>query len=928
LKEKETVRENPQKQKKKKSPALPVWAGSQTNAHNAEIALFMNVAVRLALLCLTTAGIVLLLIQLYKLPVEPVAVIFLTVIASLFFNTLFIFLKFRYALPSIVILFYFLFPIMRVEKVLYNLGCIADYLLITLNGGMLNTAAYSSRPEIMIYRMTWEFRQSLQDGVVFIAVAFALIFAIAARGKFIGSILITAIILVIPSIAAQKATFVPAITILTAGMFGLYSIWASQEQSFLKAVKDRGKKRWPLIPMIHRHSVNGAVMACIALAACFIAQALLPVEKTRDTIDFWIRQKDAVLDRLVDIGDVFGGGLGAVAVPMLDSSGYMPGGGIDASGTLVINAPNTSRREVLSVSYEDNENTLYLRNGIGTTFNPERGEWNVQNRADSMRDFPDNFYPEHEYLIFRQKVGLFDFDADSFIGRQSVNVQYLVRTRHIMLPTSPFMPRYKEDERFVWRGDTILERRGSPRVESYSWDVLYPKDSELFGSAVGSVEYLITSERAMNADEESIYPTLGRFEDYIILEFASTQDTEGGALRIYVGEYGLGAAEYLALLTDYEDMVYELYTQTAEAETENMRTMLNTIPELTLLNHTVSFNPTAYMKAKTIEDHFKHNFTYSLTVDNNAGESSMLGNFLFETKSGHCALYATAMTLMLREMGIPARYVTGYVTGGGRGRVSGAGFTHTVLERDLHAWVEVYFKGVGWLPFDPTPPIHEYVFLDAEREFGSGTTSATTPRYTLPEERTTPPELTENPEVTTPQPITDTTDTSAETSETESDILPPDEGEDDNNTLPLEILIIALILLPAILILLSVFMFLRGLNRVERRRIAKYTNLHERAAAREAYRFILKLLKTEGLRGEAGETPVRFAARVDEAIQTAGLSSVIAVIEKLEFSREDLSGAEYKKLSETATELYRQIVTEQKRVKRFVRRIIMVDIIK
>jgi protein-glutamine gamma-glutamyltransferase len=73
--------------------------------------------------------------------------------------------------------------------------------------------------------------------------------------------------------------------------------------------------------------------------------------------------------------------------------------------------------------------------------------------------------------------------------------------------------------------------------------------------------------------------------------------------------------------------------------------------------------------------------------------------FLFESRRGHCELFSSAMVILLRLAGIPARNVTGYY-GGVR---SSAGYW-AVRAGDAHSWVEVYVPGAGFVPFDPTPP--------------------------------------------------------------------------------------------------------------------------------------------------------------------------------------------------------------------------------
>jgi transglutaminase-like putative cysteine protease len=76
-----------------------------------------------------------------------------------------------------------------------------------------------------------------------------------------------------------------------------------------------------------------------------------------------------------------------------------------------------------------------------------------------------------------------------------------------------------------------------------------------------------------------------------------------------------------------------------------------------------------------------------------------LVGFVTHTRAGYCQYFAGAMTLMLRYLGIPARVAVGFAGG----TYSARSHSWLVTDRDAHAWVEVWFKGYGWLPFDPTP---------------------------------------------------------------------------------------------------------------------------------------------------------------------------------------------------------------------------------
>jgi Transglutaminase-like superfamily len=76
---------------------------------------------------------------------------------------------------------------------------------------------------------------------------------------------------------------------------------------------------------------------------------------------------------------------------------------------------------------------------------------------------------------------------------------------------------------------------------------------------------------------------------------------------------------------------------------------------------------------------------------------------LFDYKKGFCNYYASAEVLMLRSIGIPARMAVGFAQGESPSDLSDSrSISYTVLNRDAHAWPEVYFSGIGWIEFEPT----------------------------------------------------------------------------------------------------------------------------------------------------------------------------------------------------------------------------------
>ena len=107
---------------------------------------------------------------------------------------------------------------------------------------------------------------------------------------------------------------------------------------------------------------------------------------------------------------------------------------------------------------------------------------------------------------------------------------------------------------------------------------------------------------------------------------------------------------------------------------------------------------TPFDKAKAIESYLKTRYGYTLNLTITGDDP--LSEFLFDVREGHCEYFATAMVIMLRSAGIPARLINGFQMG----EYNDVNRMFTVRESDAHSWVEVYFPHTqSWIEFDPTP---------------------------------------------------------------------------------------------------------------------------------------------------------------------------------------------------------------------------------
>src|SRR5581483_6047058 len=107
---------------------------------------------------------------------------------------------------------------------------------------------------------------------------------------------------------------------------------------------------------------------------------------------------------------------------------------------------------------------------------------------------------------------------------------------------------------------------------------------------------------------------------------------------------------------------------------------------------------TNYDKAKAIERWLRKNIKYNEAMPNPPHDRDLVDWVLFSQKQGYCTYYASAMIVLLRTLGIPARMGAGFA----QGIFDPATQSYVVRERDAHTWVEVYFPAAGWVEFEPT----------------------------------------------------------------------------------------------------------------------------------------------------------------------------------------------------------------------------------
>ena len=242
------------------------------------------------------------------------------------------------------------------------------------------------------------------------------------------------------------------------------------------------------------------------------------------------------------------------------------------------------------------------------------------------------------------------------------------------------------------------------------------------------------------------------------------------------------------------------------------------------------------------------NYLRTFTYDEQVGLNHSIDDvvdFLENDKRGYCEQFATAMSVMARSLGIPARVAIGFAGG-----TPGATPDEIVVtSRNAHAWVEIYLQGYGWVPFEPTPRGDSVVV----------------PSYTS---RTAFPE----PQAPTAEP-TETTEPTPTASSTGREGIDPEIGNDRPSAVR-KSLVIAGLVIGGLLLLGAVAFPIAAVARRAARGRRAHSN-QERVAVR--YLDFLDWCASTGVGRSSGETPLEHASRLSSGSAAARELATMAV---------------------------------------------------
>lgn len=198
---------------------------------------------------------------------------------------------------------------------------------------------------------------------------------------------------------------------------------------------------------------------------------------------------------------------------------------------------------------------------------------------------------------------------------------------------------------------------------------------------------------------------------YSISSRSSVQD-KADALRAHYSALQLeytnshmdnSASNYLNAEQNYRLFMYDKYTALPADLKQKLTALITDSNMLDLYMPSDDFSYGTDALAACVRKYLSSTCTYSLTPGMVPKGKDFTEYFLTENKQGYCVHFATAATLLLRAMGVPARYAEGYIVTSDDYKDSSGGAVASVKDVHAHAWVEIYKVGFGWQPFEMTP---------------------------------------------------------------------------------------------------------------------------------------------------------------------------------------------------------------------------------
>lgn len=419
-----------------------------------------------------------------------------------------------------------------------------------------------------------------------------------------------------------------------------------------------------------KNTVNNSIAtmylapACIIIALISISLPSRPepikwngvkrfISNVREQTSIWMTQMEYFIDKT---GHEFSVTFAGYSDDNKDELGGSVKG--DKKTTLIIKTQNKSTARG------------YLIGSIRDTYTGRSWE---KSDYDNNLDKEDYYYDFYELLNAFLKEKESGRDLSNMVKKRNYEIEYHdIRTRSIFYPLKTF---------------DITFRKKVSLKETKQGALLFTK-----AKGVGTDYRLQYYE--MNLNDETFQQMLRSNKD---ASFTATEN-ELKEVAEEIFEYNTSTFHI-----DVDNLKKEL-----DKRAENINKYYTTLPEnlpervKTLANEITKDYNNDYDKLKALESYL-NTLKYTTNVTKTPKGEDFVDYFLFEQQQGYCTYFATAFGIMARCIGIPTRYIEGFVVDY---KVVKDNYLYEVRSNNAHSWVDAYIEGIGWIPFEPTPSFY------------------------------------------------------------------------------------------------------------------------------------------------------------------------------------------------------------------------------
>ncbi|MBR1742531.1 MAG: transglutaminase domain-containing protein [Lachnospiraceae bacterium] len=388
------------------------------------------------------------------------------------------------------------------------------------------------------------------------------------------------------------------------------------------------------------------------------------------------------------------------------------------SGTETVDnkTPNYRHKEVLEVTVTGKapRENQYFRDFFGMEY--ENGSWytdedifteKCERSGYSVRELSDFLaFPANSYFQ-KKKYGEKDFEA-SKIEQREVTLSYTgMRGGHVHLPY--MLGEIKEMEHPEFEQDASLKKSRFQKKYQFSvWDPSYFEDTTL-----SSFLHYDEIEALYEQKDEKEREWQNWYDQYVKEHYLNAHSVEIPEILSIAS----GLKELLEFRwTGQDDTMIDIGVDSVSLSARK------DFDDLDIFSDEIFDGDSEYEKIGVWQitdfvQSYLRQFQYSLQLNEISADTDPLEYFLSISHEGYCAHFASAGVLILRAMGIPARYATGYVVYPKDWQKNEDGsYTVKILDSSAHAWAEVYFEGIGWIPVEMTPNGGESIQVEENEE--------------------------------------------------------------------------------------------------------------------------------------------------------------------------------------------------------------------